>query len=337
MSKETSADGSTSNPAESSSRPSSSSSSTPSPRSQRSPYPPSPLEAALLAIYPGTLLLGSLFSLLNPSAHAAPYSALTQSHPPDLAPSYFARKRNIFNVFFVKIGWFWTTLAFAIFLFTHPSTGPTLSPVLTPRRIRGVLRWCAVTACWAAVTQWFFGPALIDRGFRITGGACELIRDESSRAQMSDTKEFVTAATCKLAGGQWKGGHDISGHVFMLVLGSAFLWMEVLPVVMTRARGLREEKMVRFTNGEVGSAMVEAEVESQGNSSRSGAPVAFGVKAVLLVAGLSWWMLLMTAAYFHTWFEKFTGLFVAFTAIFTVYLLPRGLPALRAILGMPGV
>lgn len=25
-----------------------------------------------------------------------------------------------------------------------------------------------------AVTQWFFGPAIIDRGFQLTGGACEL-------------------------------------------------------------------------------------------------------------------------------------------------------------------
>jgi len=45
----------------------------------------------------------------------------------------------------------------------------------------------------------------------------------------------------------------------------------------------------------------------------------------------------MTAAYFHTWFEKFTGLIVALSGIFVVYFLPRILPTVRSITGMPGV
>jgi hypothetical protein len=48
-------------------------------------------------------------------------------------------------------------------------------------------------------------------------------------------------------------------------------------------------------------------------------------------------MLLMTAAFFHTWVEKFTGLMVAFAGLWVVYFLPRGVPAVRAVLGMPGV
>ena len=32
---------------------------------------------------------------------------------------------------------------------------------------------------------------------------------------------------CKAAGGRWYGGYDISGHVFMLVLSSAFLLYEL--------------------------------------------------------------------------------------------------------------
>ena len=30
----------------------------------------------------------------------------------------------------------------------------------------------------------------------------------------------------------------------------------------------------------------------------------WGLGAVLGVMGMSWWMLLMTATFFHTWFEK---------------------------------
>jgi hypothetical protein len=52
---------------------------------------------------------------------------------------------------------------------------------------------------------------------------------------------------------------------------------------------------------------------------------------------MNWWMLLMTAAYFHTWFEKFTGLFVASTALYAIYFLPRAVPLVRQAIGMPGV
>ena len=120
---------------------------------------------------------------------------------------------------------------------------------------------------------------------------------------MSNTREFFTGAGCKLAGGQWKGGHDISGHVFLLVLGSAFLWMEILPVVL-RYAGLREERLVQMANGKTESAKVEVQGASDVEHEENENDERGGVSAPLAVAGLAWWMLLMTAAYFHTWFEK---------------------------------
>lgn len=129
------------------------------------------------------------------------------------------------------------------------------------------------------------------------------MRTEEGRADMSETREFFTATGCKLAGGQWKGGHDISGHVFLLVLGSAFLWMEMLPVVL-RYAGLREERLIQMANGKIGSAKVEVQGASDVGSEQEESDGRGGVSAPLAVAGLSWWMLLMTAAYFHTWFEK---------------------------------
>lgn len=168
-----------------------------------------------------------------------------------------------------------------------------------------------MTAWWAAVTQWFFGPALIDRGFRLTGGICDLAvarsAEQASAAGgalgkgMDEARELLTSAACKLAGGRWKGGHDISGHVFLLTLGSAFLGMEILPVVLRKA-GLREERRVRARDGGVGRAVVGGEGRRMMGAEE--AAEGSGVGAPVLVAGLSWWMLLMTAAYFHTWFEK---------------------------------
>lgn len=116
---------------------------------------------------------------------------------------------------------------------------------------------------------------------------------------MSETEEFFTATACKAVGGQWKGGHDISGHVFLLVLGSAFLGFEILPVV-GRWAGLREMRNVRRGDGGVGSA----EGEIVGGEEGEGKEERAGLSMPVAVAGLSWWMLLMTAAYFHTWFEK---------------------------------
>ena len=294
----------------------------------------------LLSIYPGTLVLGSLFSILNTTNRNAPYSAESQAHVISTAPSYFARKSNVFNQYFVKIGWVWITLAFVCFLFSHSSLGPRLSPTLTPRRAKAALRYTIITAVWCSVTQWFFGPPIIDRGFKITGGQCQVVYADSAEAEikrqrMGQAREVLTHAACKAVGGQWKGGHDISGHVFILILGSAMLWLEILPAVLV-ASGLREDRRIRMPDGAVKSAAVETE---DGRSDGVEVPreLGVGVKAAVGVAGLSWWMLLMTASYFHTWFEKFTGLVVAFTALYTVYFLPRAIPALRQVVGMPGV
>jgi hypothetical protein len=304
-----------------------------------SPFLPTPLEGGLLLLYPITLLSGSLFSSLSPSilASNATYSPIHQSYqPPDQAPSYFARKRNIFNTYFVKIGWFWVTISLLVFIFTHPSFGPPLSLLrLTSRRLRAALRWLSITGVWTLTTQWFFGPPLIDRSFVWTGGACQRLEKEQETGgrTMSLIREAWTHAECKIAGGTWSGGIDISGHVFLLILGSGMLWLEVLPTVL-RAQGLREARQVLMADGRVESAAVENEAE---RTKGKGQVTGYGVKLVIAVIALSWWMLLMTAAFFHTWTEKLSGSIVAFFGLWLVYFMPRGVPLVRSVLGMPGL
>ena len=225
------------------------------------------------------------------------------------------------------------TLAFFLLLLLHPSR------LKGKRRAQAVLRYTGVTMVWVAVTQWFFGPPIIDRSFRWTGGQCELVEgtsayDAMKTAEMGGVREVFTHAACKTIGGQWEGGHDISGHVFLLVLGSALLWLELLPVVL-RMEGLRDARRIRMADGLVRNAAVES--EERADDSNVPKELGIGGKAALAVAGLSWWMLLMTAAFFHTWFEKFTGLMVAFGAVYVLYFLPRAVPALRQVVGMPGV
>ncbi|PSR80906.1 inositol phospholipid synthesis and fat-storage-inducing TM-domain-containing protein [Coniella lustricola] len=313
------------------------------------PFLPTRAEALLLFAYPALLSFGTLFSLLSPQVRNAPYDPSLQAHSQDplLSPSYFARKSNIFNVYFVKRGWAWVTLAFLFFLFHHPATAST------QQRTRGLLRWGLATLWWLLVTQWCFGPAIIDRSFRFTGGKCELV-DAKMDAGLASGKDIVTGVACKAAGGQWQGGHDISGHVFLLVLGSYFLVQEVGWVVVnhwrrsgsngstaaTAVAGMRDDRSVVMGDGAIKSATVEAErvaATAEHRLASAWDALAFGGKIATAVIVMSWWMLLMTAIFFHTWFEKFTGLCVALVGLYGVYFLPRFVPLLRATIGLPGI
>lgn len=187
------------------------------------------------------------------------------------------------------------------------------------------------------VTQWFFGPPLIDRSFRLTGGSCEILRAEKAGEipELDLAEKIVTHAQCKVSGGTWSGGIDISGHVFLLILGSTLLWMEVLPIVL-KSQGLREARAITLENGQVAPAESEAIAVAEREKAKSES-TSIGVKVIVGIVGLMWWMLLMTAAFFHTWTEKLSGLIVAFIGVWLVYFLPRGVPVVRSLLGMPGI
>ncbi|KAJ6788983.1 hypothetical protein PWT90_02579 [Aphanocladium album] len=297
-----------------------------------SPLLPTPVERVALGLFPVLLVFGSLFAVLSPHTRAATYDVLSQSHQAadGTAPSYFARKSNMFNVYFVKRGWGWTTAALFAFVLTHPAAGA--SPAA---KARAVARWAAITAWWVVVVQWCFGAPMIDRGFRWTGGKCD-VAELGVVTGTADAKAALTAVACKASGGKWRGGHDISGHVFLLTLGSAMLMNEVLWPLARWAGWFGEERCVVMADGALKGANVEAET-APGAGRENKEVLGYGGKFALGVLGLNLWMLLMTAIYFHTWFEKFTGLVTANVAIYAVYYVPRFVPALRQIIGMPGI
>lgn len=111
----------------------------------------------------------------------------------------------------------------------------------------------------------------MDRGFTFTGGYCDLVNED--RGNVGSRAEYIMAsAACRSANGQWRGGHDLSGHVFLLCHSSLFLASEIWPVVV---------KKLKY-----------------------GGSFDITTKGVLSLLGLWWWMLLMTAIYFHTTLEK---------------------------------
>ncbi|KAI9902442.1 hypothetical protein N3K66_001794 [Trichothecium roseum] len=302
----------------------------PTTTTRHSPFLPTPLERIGLIVFPLVLVFGTIYSQVSPLTRATPYDPVAQAHSqdPSLAPSYFARKSNLFNILFVKRGWAWVTASIALWIVTHPAVSTV------DRKVKAVLRWFAITACWVLVTQWCFGAPLIDRGFRWTGGKCDFAELEVETG-VADVKEMVTAVACKTAGGKWKGGHDISGHVFLLVLGTGFLMQELGWPVLRWRDFSPDERSVVMSDGALKSASVE--IRDGADKGKRWDGLGPGGKFVVVVMGLNLWMLLMTAMYFHTWFEKLTGLLTAAVSLYIVYIIPRFVPVLRGIFGMPGI
>jgi hypothetical protein len=332
--------------------PTTTTSSKPAPPSLPTRPPPS-----YLLIYPFTLALAYAFSLLSPVAYpSVPVTTSTlggSSHVPN-APAgipstanYFSSKRNILNLYFVKILWFWVTLSFALLLYrsrlyiaSSPST--LFNDTKRLRRTgQALLRYAVMTLTWILVTQWCFGPALIDRSFTLTGGACTL----PTNVERSPF-HILTSQNCKATGGIWKGGHDISGHVFLLVLASAFLGLELLGM-----RGVEGTFSSESTSSKISISMsstsppkspkkssVSAEeiVSTSSSDKEVGEGAPYHTYIATTIVALCFFMLMMTGIWFHTFFEKLSGLLISLGAIYGVYFLPRGVPALRQFLELPG-
>ena len=279
------------------------------------------LSLSFLLIYPAILLIGSLFSIISPTAQPPkPTAAAAAQNQPPPPANYFARKHNIFNQYFVKIGWAWMTFAFFALVVSQPAyivvkkiSNAQQQQSQRRKRLRRIgqasARYSVATLAWYLTTQWFFGPPIIDRGFTFTGGRCEN-RSEGNREGLGSqllVNELFTAATCKAAGGDWNGGYDVSGHVFMLILMTVALGCEVLGVSSwSCASSSRKGK-------------VEGEAEDHESLKKSRLGV-WSLRFVLVVIGLSFWMLLMTAIFFHTWVEKVCFSFVCLNrSIFLFY------------------
>lgn len=252
--------------------------------------------------------------------------------------NYFNDKGNIINQLFVKKGWFWTTLVIVAFY--------TLTFLRGGRQIRNrsrivmwaVLNYVLVTVWWIFFTQWFFGLPIMDRVFVWTGGKCvnishekllhhqlepsffELIEEAITSEGSAGVYEssLITSYVCRKLKGSWEGGHDPSGHVFLLIHSSLYLVFESLPF---------------WNSWEVLSGDFKAVVNELGNTNEN------SVKAKLLkvakfvshnpsilvvsLVSLWWWMLFMTSLYFHSIAEKFVGLIFGYAAFIAIYYVPR--------------
>lgn len=217
-----------------------------------------PHQIVSLTLYLSTVFIAFLYSQIG--------------NPPE---TYFSSKRNILNVFFVKIGWFWVTLVYFGYLYLVKSNRLQN----TNQFVQGSLRYVMVTVYWYLMTQWLLGPSFIDRVYVLTGGKCSsLLQDAESSAKLANVFQ---QQTCRRLGGNWAGGHDVSGHCVMLIHASLFFW---------------EELSWMFYNA---NAFVQMKSRDRAQY--------FSIVAVGAIAAIWWFMLFMTGVYFHGHFEILSG------------------------------
>ncbi|KAJ2697538.1 hypothetical protein FB645_005885 [Coemansia sp. IMI 203386] len=229
------------------------------PRPSRPALAPAVVLAALLAAIVGGLLHSAGQDPGHMHTHAQPLP-----QPP--SQSLWASKKNPLNTYFAKLAWAWTTALFVAAL-------PMRAAPLSLSAARHVASYALATLYWYLMTQWFFGPSLFDRVFVLTGGACQHAVDSAPLAASSQP-------ACRAAGGWWSGGHDMSGHCFLLLHSALFLTEEVLGPLL------------------LGRQLAGAEQTSSGSPMHA---VRRRVVVAATLALVSIWaaMLFSTAAYFH--------------------------------------
>ena len=167
--------------------------------------------------------------------------------------------------------------------------------------------------------------------------------DPISKAQLEagpdiDLSSVATSLSCKAAGGTWLGGHDISGHFFMLVLSSAFLFLEFFISETQYGSHVRSAHPHISPDAAARIAREASEEEKRAvggweSEEDVGGPRLWTRYFVWTVIVLDVWMLLMTAIWFHTLFEKMSGLALAAGSVWGVYFLPRFWEAWRGFVG----
>lgn len=230
--------------------------------------------------------------------------------------NYYNNKGNVFNQFFVKQGWAWTTLVIVLFYALQ-------KPAVRPKPLIWALaRYAVATVWWILFTQWCFGLPIMDKVFVATGGKCARIPADrviagadpaifSQLASGAYESAKISSYNCRRLRGTWEGGHDPLGHVFLLVHASLYLFHEIKPFWMGWTEFAR-------------AVQTSVRQDGLGRLTRSLPHV-----PVILLMALWWFMLLVTNMYFHSLGEKLVGLFFGYVGVFAVYYAGRWVRAQR--------
>ncbi|KAJ1025873.1 hypothetical protein NDA16_002499 [Ustilago loliicola] len=188
-----------------------------------------------------------------------------------------------------------------------------------------VLRYAIATGIWLLFSNWFFGPPLSERILTATGAICVPSGDPQqspveelycrTRTPLSSSSHPALFSSSSLKSksirAMWKGGHDISGHTFIMVLSALLLLEDIAPYLAA----------LLGPNSAIVKSLFPQATWLHAARTRWTPAAKGAVAATLGLVALWSWMLLNTAIYFHTPQEKVSGLFVGLAAWL---LLPKG-------------
>ncbi|PWN30130.1 hypothetical protein BDZ90DRAFT_229162 [Jaminaea rosea] len=118
--------------------------------------------------------------------------------------------------------------------------------------------------------------------------------------------------------GAWKGGHDVSGHTFILILSSLLLLEELTPYLAQYCSAVLPPSLSASIVSWIPRSLRATKDPYRGE--RAGASIA-ATSFVLALVGLWLFSLVNTSLFFHTPAEKFSG---ALIAVVSWVLLPKG-------------
>lgn len=136
------------------------------------------------------------------------------------------------------------------------------------------------------LVMWFFGPLLFDIVNGLTGGYCKISTSQFKCMQDKDN---------------WVNGFDTSGHVFMLVgmSVSLLLLLEACKYSDRTTRGNLEDQLSSEGDNDISNNLMVSHIIKNSD-------VLDGITYLFL---FFWYFVLMvTALFFHTFVEKFFGL-----------------------------
>lgn len=230
--------------------------------------------------------------------------------------TYFARKDNVFNVYFVKIAWGWTLIMSVPFVVL---TSSTYCCGRRDRILKHLIRLAIATMSWYFWVHLF---AYIES----TVGRCN-VRSE----------KFQTKSVCLEKGLFWQG-FDISGHTFILIYSSLVLIEEARAIIgwdgiedllrneeYTRTSNIKEVSSNPLRN--LNSADLEIVKLNYVRFSPYVRALFIGMTGLIILWDV---MLVSTMLYFHTMVEKFLSGCIAILMWYVTYkfwyTLPRYLP-----------
>ncbi|XP_023936771.1 acyl-coenzyme A diphosphatase FITM2 [Bicyclus anynana] len=218
--------------------------------------------------------------------------------------SYFSRSDNIFNQYFVKIGWFWT-----LFL-TIPYVSLTSYTTCCGRRkliVTGhLVRLLIATVFWYV---WVTIFNIVE----INYGRC-------------NSRSFTDKVSCLKEGHFWNG-FDISGHCFILIYSSLVLIEEARAINgWEKIRDyIRDEKYSRSLNDKSPSSnplknISKEELDLLKTSYDKFTPYVRAFLIAMALLQLLWdVMLVSTILYYHIMVEKFLSGVIAILTWFITY------------------